>query len=316
MDDTDKFLDELETEFQATAFDETENLSDFEYVQSKIALEQKIKIKGGGKQYMHCTNEFKIDDLPPCIIDNVVCTYNIGVTLQLKQIALRLRHLIQCKFNPSKFAAMGVIFESAGIRKGTALFFSTGNVVLTGPKSAEFARLAAHALNYFLNVHLNICASMINFQIRNIVSHFTLPFKIDLKKLEDSVGGRATFAPENIHCCRIRSELVWAQVCLVFFSGAVVITGAKRKSDIIALYEKNARICIEHKSNGQYTKEDCKKMNNDNDSQKVMEMNSKLNRINEGRHLAGKTSRHELRNIIEQIEGSSNTVKKDLLLEG
>ena len=176
---------------------------------------------------------------------------------------------------------------------------------MTGPKSEEFARCSAYVLNYYFNVHLDLPAQVINFQIRNIVSHFNLGYEIDLKGLQEEIGSRAMFVPDKIHCCRIRKstkEEEWEQVCLVFMSGAVVITGAKNREDIKILYEENAAICSRHKNNGKFTKDDYRQMYRNNDPKQLQDLNRKLNNMTkESRGLLMSGSIIPLKEIIKEM---------------
>ena len=71
------------------------------------------------------------------ILQNVVATVNLGVTLDLQKIALKTRN---AEFNPERFAAVIMRIREP---KTTALIFSSGKVVVTGAKTEDDSKLAA-----------------------------------------------------------------------------------------------------------------------------------------------------------------------------
>uniref|UniRef100_A0A915D4P7 Uncharacterized protein n=1 Tax=Ditylenchus dipsaci TaxID=166011 RepID=A0A915D4P7_9BILA len=76
-------------------------------------------------------------DVPSPTLQNIVSTVNLGVQLDLKQIALRARN---AEYNPKRFAAVIMRIREP---RTTALIFSSGKMVCTGAKSEETSRLAA-----------------------------------------------------------------------------------------------------------------------------------------------------------------------------
>lgn len=318
----DDFLDDLEADVDGDMqiqMGEVDSSQPMDVIEKELAGKKRKRYSfnvDGCKQFMHCTNKIRSPGLPDCQVDNVVCTFSINKRPNLKKMALYMRNKLQCKFNPSKFAAMGIIFDAPGLPKITALLFSTSNVVLTGPKSEEFARCSAYVLNYFLNIHLGIHSDVVNFQIRNIVSHFNLGYEIDLEGLHQEIGSRATFVPDKIYCCRIRALDNWEHVCLVFMSGAVVITGAKNRKDIRVLYEEIAAVCAKHRNVGQYNKDDHKHRYSNNDPKKLMDLNRKLNNMNkESMGSIQSESRAEIKQIIKEIDKICPPVYSNPMLE-
>ena len=75
----------------------------------------------------------RLNEITPNI-QNVVCTVNLGVQLDLKRIALKARN---AEYNPRRFAAVIMRIRDP---KTTALIFSSGKMVVTGAKSEEAAK--------------------------------------------------------------------------------------------------------------------------------------------------------------------------------
>lgn len=70
-------------------------------------------------------------------IQNVVATTNLGVSLELKTIAMQARN---AEYNPKRFAAVVMRIREP---KTTALIFSSGKIVVTGAKSEDASKLAS-----------------------------------------------------------------------------------------------------------------------------------------------------------------------------
>jgi TATA-box binding protein (TBP) (component of TFIID and TFIIIB) len=189
-------------------------------------------------------NIIQDEGMPRCRIANVVCTYKIGVKLNLNKTALLFRDTLPAKYNPKKFAAMIVTGRvSNKLPMTTILIFSTSNVVHTGAKTEFEARLSAWYLVNYLNLFLGVPATISEFEIRNIVSYFRLGHKVNLNQLWEAIGGRAAFQPQLIHSCRIRHKINPEQVLLVFVTGNIVITGPKDRQAVIDNYRNALKLC-------------------------------------------------------------------------
>ena len=190
-------------------------------------------------------NVIHSDGIPDCFIVNVVATYDLGVRLNLKKLAYYRRD-IPVKFNPTRFAAMTINVEADGLDQTTALIFGSGNVVHTGSKTEEHARLSAHYLVRFLNDTYGIPARLENFTITNIVCKMKTGFEVDLRKLKKTLGSRAKFNPIKFPACRIRSLDDTNIVVLVYLSGGMVLTGFKDRSEIQKMHKKMYQMCLDH----------------------------------------------------------------------
>jgi transcription initiation factor TFIID TATA-box-binding protein len=186
--------------------------------------------------------------IPNCTIVNVVATYNIGVRLNLKKLAL-CKRTSPVKFNPARFAAMTINVEAPGLEKTTALCFASGNFVHTGATTEEHSRLAAHTLIRYFNEELDIPASLNNFTITNIVCDFKTGFEVNLYELARDRGARAKYEPENFPACRIVSQEDENQVALVYLSGGCVLTGLKNRAQIRRIHRETFNVCSRHKDN-------------------------------------------------------------------
>jgi transcription initiation factor TFIID TATA-box-binding protein len=199
-------------------------------------------------------NEVKLESYPTCQMVNVVSTYSLGVRLNLQAIALMYKHVMPIVFNPDRFAAAALSVKTKNLPPTKVLLFSSGNVVHTGAKTEEHSRTSGWALAYFFNKFLGIPATLIDFRIRNIVGHFSLGYAVDLDGLSTKLGARATFEPERIQSCRIRSKDDVKLVALVYFTGSAVVTGAKTRDDMIKNYKETVDTCKDHVGRGDMSK--------------------------------------------------------------
>lgn len=189
-------------------------------------------------------------------ITNYVSTVSLGVKLDLNSIVL---HISSGSREPDQFAAI-----TLKIGNTTCLLFTTGNMVVTGAKTENDSRLAAHSYRLmlertehpfydepsgtFLYSTLEKYTRFTRFKIENIVgdtqimldSNVPSKNRIDLNLLDEYVGNTATslnpeifpglrFSIDQSPECPISKKCLMAYI----FSGAkVVIMGADVKEDI------------------------------------------------------------------------------------
>ncbi len=192
--------------------------------------------------YESADNIIKCEGYPPFCIANVVCTFNLGCSVNLKAISLLHGSVLPGKFNIRGFAAMIINGKYDG-DYFTALIFATSNVVFTGGKTEDRARTGAWALVSYIQSRLGIPAVVCGFAIRNIVTYFSLGSKVELSELCKSCGALAHLKPELIHCGIVRNLVNPNQVLLVYITGKMVGTGGKTREEIIKMCKNGIDIC-------------------------------------------------------------------------
>ena len=120
--------------------------------------------------------------------------------------------------------------------KTTALIFASGKMVCTGAKTEEASKTAARKYARIIQ-KLGNPVSFQNFSIQNIVGSVDVKFAIDLEQISNVHHQFCTYEPE------IFPGLVYRMmdpkiVILIFVSGKLVLTGAKRKTDIDIAFQK------------------------------------------------------------------------------
>lgn len=162
-------------------------------------------------------------------LQNIVATCSLGCALDLKRIA---QHARNAEYNPKRFAAVIMRIRDP---KTTALIFSSGKMVCTGAKSEQESRLACRK---FAKIVMKIGYSVTfqDFKIQNIVGSCDVMFHIRLEQLNFKHSLFTRYEPELFPglVYKMKSPKV---VLLIFLSGKVVLTGAKKREEIFQAFE-------------------------------------------------------------------------------
>lgn len=161
---------------------------------------------------------------PTYKIENIVATVTIDQTLDLHEIERRVPRV---EYNPDQFP--GLVFR-LDRPKITALIFKSGKMVVTGSKSTnELINSVRRIIKTFANHGINI-SHQAKVQIQNIVASGNLNIGVNLEeaayKLENVM-----YEPEQFPGLIYRMTDPYV-VLLIFSSGKMVITGAKREEEV------------------------------------------------------------------------------------
>lgn len=161
---------------------------------------------------------------------NIVSTVNLKCPLRLRNIALHARN---AEYNPRRFAAVVMRLREP---KTTALIFASGKMVCTGAKTEEDSKTASRKYARIVQ-KLGFQVTFSNFTIQNIVGSSDVGFPIDLEYISNNHSAYCSYEPE------VFPGLVYRMldpkiVLLIFVSGKLVLTGAKRKADIDTAFKK------------------------------------------------------------------------------
>jgi transcription initiation factor TFIID TATA-box-binding protein len=195
-------------------------------------------------QPQHEINPFnvpKLNEITPNI-QNVVCTVNLGVQLDLKRITLKARN---AEYNPRRFAAVIMRIRDP---KTTALIFSSGKMVITGAKSEEAAKTSCKKYTRIIQRLGYGYAKFLDFKIQNIVASCDIHFPVRLESLAHAHNQFCSYEPE-LFPGLIYRMITPKVVLLVFVSGKLVLTGAKKRADIYQAFNNiYAVLCLFKKS--------------------------------------------------------------------
>ena len=171
---------------------------------------------------------FETKDESTVKIENVVASASLEHRIDIKAVA---KVFPTTKYRPKVFA--GLLFRLK--RPKTAiLIFSSGKMVCTGARSEREAVRAVRKVVKTLNEGGIIITGKLEIEITNIVATASLGGTIDLLQLyESEVGmrGRITYEPEQFPGLIYRMNTPKV-VILLFTSGKLVCTGARKEEDV------------------------------------------------------------------------------------
>ncbi|XP_068611154.1 TATA-box-binding protein-like [Brachionichthys hirsutus] len=162
-------------------------------------------------------------------LQNIVSTVNLGCELDLRTIALRARNV---EYKPKRFSAVIMRIQKP---RTTALIFRTGKMVCTGAKSEEQSRLAARKFARVVQ-KLGFPTKFLDFKIRNMVGSCDVKFPIRLAGLALTHHRFCSYEPElfpGLYYRMVQQKIV----LIIFCSGKVVITGARKTAEIYEAFE-------------------------------------------------------------------------------
>ena len=175
------------------------------------------------------------------MISPVFClSANLGVKLDLKQIALKCRNT---EYNPKKFAAVIMRLREP---RATALIFGSGKMCVTGTKSAHNTLLASKKFCYIIEKVGFTPQPQIDFKIQNIVGTVDVGYPIRLEGLVYAHSTFCSYEPELFPglIYRLVSPRV---VFLIFVSGKIVMTGARTERDLTEAFAKVHPVLLEYR---------------------------------------------------------------------
>ena len=171
---------------------------------------------------------FETKDESTVKIENVVASASLEHRVDIKAVA---KAFPTTKYRPKVFA--GLVFHLKRPKTAT-LIFSSGKMVCTGARSEREAVRALRKVVKTLNEGGIIITGKLEIEITNIVATASLGGTLDLLQLyESEVGmrGRITYEPEQFPglIYRMNNPKV---VILLFTSGKLVCTGARKEEDV------------------------------------------------------------------------------------
>jgi transcription initiation factor TFIID TATA-box-binding protein len=163
-------------------------------------------------------------------IQNVVAAATLNQKVDLNAV---VKSFPGVEYRPEQFP--GLVFRIKRPKTAT-LIFNSGKMVCTGAKSEKEARRAVMAVVKELKKGGIIVISKPDLKVVNIVASVTLGGKVDL---EQAVGklGKTMYEPEQFPGLIYRMDEPKV-VILIFASGNLVCTGAKKEQDVYDAVQK------------------------------------------------------------------------------
>lgn len=163
-------------------------------------------------------------------IENVVASATLKQRVDLNAV---VKGYPGVEYRPEQFP--GLVFRLKRPKTAT-LIFNSGKMVCTGAKSEKEARRAVMRVIRELKKSGIIIIGKPELKIQNIVASANLGGMIDLEK-SAYVLGRTMYEPEQFPGLIYRMD-VPKVVILLFASGKLVCTGAKREGDVYEAVDK------------------------------------------------------------------------------
>jgi len=162
---------------------------------------------------------------PSIRIENVVASVSLNQSIDLLSVVKALPQAVEYK--PEQFP--GLVFRLRKPKTAT-LIFSSGKMVCTGARSEDLARKAVRRVISELRTNGILIVSKPEIQVQNIVASANLGGKVDLERSTFALG-RTLYEPEQFPGLIFRMETPKV-VILLFASGKLVCTGAKKEQDV------------------------------------------------------------------------------------
>jgi transcription initiation factor TFIID TATA-box-binding protein len=157
-------------------------------------------------------------------IQNIVASATINQRVDLNAVA---KSYPGVEYRPKLFP--GLVFRLRRPKTAT-LIFSTGRMVCTGAKSGNESRRAIMKVVKELKKCGMIIISKPDWKVVNIVASASLGGKVDLEKAVTTLR-KAMYEPEQFPGLIYRMDEPKV-VILIFASGSLVCTGAKKEQDV------------------------------------------------------------------------------------
>jgi len=167
-------------------------------------------------------------------IENVVASATLNQRVDLNAV---VKGYPGVEYRPEQFP--GLVFRLKRPKTAT-LIFNSGKMVCTGAKSEKEARRAVRKVIKELKKSGIIIIGKPELKIQNIVASATLGGNIDLERATYELG-RTMYEPEQFPGLIYRMDEPKV-VILLFASGKLVCTGAKREDDVFEAVEKLHKI--------------------------------------------------------------------------
>ncbi len=163
-------------------------------------------------------------------IENVVASAILNQTIDLNSV---VKTFPSVEYRPEQFP--GLVFRLKKPKTAT-LIFNSGKMVCTGAKSENQAKKAVRKVVQELKENGMLITGKVEIQVQNIVASASLGGRIDLEKSAFTLG-RTMYEPEQFPGLIYRMDEPKV-VILLFASGKLVCTGAKKEEEVFTAVNK------------------------------------------------------------------------------
>ncbi|OYT42792.1 MAG: TATA-box-binding protein [Candidatus Aenigmarchaeota archaeon ex4484_224] len=163
-------------------------------------------------------------------IENIVASGSLGIQVPLQKIVANIEG---AEYEPEQFPGLVLRMKNP---KSAALIFSSGKIVCTGTRTQKDLQKALKKLVSLVRKAGIKVPSKFQFRIENIVSSTKLDARVDLDKVAFELEN-SEYEPEQFPglVLRMKNPNV---AFLIFSSGKIVCTGARKTKDVKIAIEK------------------------------------------------------------------------------
>ena len=163
-------------------------------------------------------------------IENVVASATLNQKIDLNSV---VKTFPTVEYRPEQFP--GLVFRLKTPKTAT-LIFNSGKMVCTGAKSESLAKKAVRKVVQELKGNGILISGKVEIQVQNIVASASLGGRIDLEKSAFTLT-KTMYEPEQFPGLIYRMAEP-KDVILLFASGKLVCTGAKRDEQVFTAVNK------------------------------------------------------------------------------
>jgi transcription initiation factor TFIID TATA-box-binding protein len=154
---------------------------------------------------------------PAIIVSNVVCNYRCRTHLNLRDIAMKTKHVIYKR-------DQGKVMMKIRNPKMMANIWSSGKIVCQGARSEADAIKGARRFARILYKSGHEKVKVSNYKVVNVLGNCKFPFAIDIMRFsETNAGPRCSYEPELHPAVTYRSENT--ATIKIFSTGAITLLG-------------------------------------------------------------------------------------------
>lgn len=204
------------------------------------------------------TEEFtytpKVEELEPQI-SNIISSVNLGTNLNLRNIYLKIKN---SEYNSIKGPKLILKLKDKNI---TATIFPSGKLICSGAKNEKETKTACKK---FAKIVYKVegrddKVDLKNFKIQNIVASYDVKFKICLSKLYNEINNLINNSKKlgsNDNYVKFNNDISPSIIfyinepnisLLIFESGKIVLSGAKKRKEIKEIFRNIYPFIIESK---------------------------------------------------------------------
>jgi len=180
------------------------------------AFKEEIKEEAPEVIPVESTREYK-NSKPEITISNVVCNYRCRTHLNLRDIALKTKHVIYKR-------DQGKIMMKIRKPNMMANIWSSGKIVCQGARSEDDAMKGARRFARILSKSGNPNVRVSNYKVVNVLGNCKLPFALDIMRFSEvNAGPKCSYEPELHPAVTFRPSN--GTTIKIFSTGALTLLG-------------------------------------------------------------------------------------------